>query len=587
MKQIGLSLVSLRARCIVGGVALLSAALVCGPAHAESADSHAMVPPEPGLTRLAGSDFSADRAASEQAFVDALPGARGRAALDHAQFLISWMMLPEARGYIDFAARTLEGKGDLRDRIQAYRALVSLLSETDPQAETVALPESWQNDLVWPIVAEIRNGVPVDANLILQALVGLERHSGPVVAQIVPMLFDAALGVEDYRLARDILDVARLRTDLVGTPQMLFMRGRLARAEGERQTAFDLFAWAAEGRDRSAAQARLALAELALEEPGQAIREHVRDLLVEGIRHWRGDALALALLTRLAQVAEEIGDLETAIVTMSFIEEDHPGTREADLAAERIAVILNHLSDAIGSDALSLGRSLPIVRHIEPYMSRHVERAIVRGALAAQLERAGLTLAAQAEYAEIWDTLLGPDRRALPPALLDRLVLEQAKRLMRDSNPAAAVAIIAQRPVQMDASLDPEFAKIEMVVTGSLERITATVPGVSLEVAREALERGMDDRALTEFERAGILPAVDGINAARLAAEQGDPDTAAFLRVLPEERRALLLRLAAARVAKAPVVSPLSVEAAEKTLEQAGETLTAVTELMKTENTGH
>ena len=586
MTKIGLSLVSLRARCLLGGVALMSATLVCGPAHAESTDSPLPLFAGPAVTRSGGTDFSAARAASEQAFVDALPGARARAALDHAQFLISWMMLPEALSYVDFAANALEARGELADRIQAYRAMLALLSQPGMQPETVAFPDSWQNDLVWPIVAEIHNGAEVDASRILQALVAHERHSGPVVSRIVPILFDAALNVGDYRLARDVLDVARVRTDLPGSARMLLMRGRLAQAEGDRQTAFDLYAWAAESRDRAAAEARLALADLALEDPGQSIREHVRDLLVDGIRQWRGDDLALALLTRLAQVAEELGDLETAIITMSFIEEDHPGTREADLAAERIAVILTHLSDAIGSDALPLGRTLPIVRHIEPYMSRHVERAVVRGALAAQFDREGLTLAAQAEYADIWDSLLGPDRRALPPALLDRLVLEQSKRLMRESNPAAAVSIIAQRPVQMDASLDPEFAKIEMVVTGSLERITATSPGVSLEVAREALARDMDTLALTEFQRAGILPLVDGINAARLAAEQGDADSAAFLRVLPEERRELLLRLAAARVAKAPVVSPLSVESAQNTLEQAGDTLSAVTDLMNAEDTG-
>ena len=81
----------------------------------------------PAVTRSGGTDFSAARAASEQAFVDALPGARARAALDHAQFLISWMMLPEAQSYVDFAANALEARGELADRIQAYRAMLALL----------------------------------------------------------------------------------------------------------------------------------------------------------------------------------------------------------------------------------------------------------------------------------------------------------------------------------------------------------------------------------------------------------------------------------------------------------------------------
>ena len=154
--KIGLSLVSLRARCLFGGVALMSATLVCGPAHAESTDSPMPLFVGPAVTRSGGTDFSAARAASEQAFVDALPGARARAALDHAQFLISWMMLPEAQSYVDFAANALEARGELADRIQAYRAMLALLSQPGMQPETVAFPDSWQNDLVWPIVAEIQ-----------------------------------------------------------------------------------------------------------------------------------------------------------------------------------------------------------------------------------------------------------------------------------------------------------------------------------------------------------------------------------------------------------------------------------------------
>lgn len=138
--------------------------------------------------------------------------------------------------------------------------------------------------------------------------------------------------------------------------------------------------------------------------------------------------------------------METAVITMSKIELDHPGTPEADLAGERLSLILSHLAQVIASDAMTLSEAVSTYRGVEPYLGRHSERVLAAAALAERYEEDGLSIAAKAEYAAIWESLLPSDRREIPPELLDKLTLLQSQRYLRQGNPVGALNLIAERP---------------------------------------------------------------------------------------------------------------------------------------------
>ncbi|MBR9862851.1 MAG: hypothetical protein GYB24_05345 [Rhodobacteraceae bacterium] len=541
------------------------------PQHIE-----AEMPPLPESqldTRFENTQFNTAQQAFSANFATAEPARRSTAALDYAQFLISWMMLPEAQDLVEYS---LNGATqDESERARAYLAMIDILSG-DRTADR-EVPAALRLDPVWSVVAGLSAGDSVETDLLRSASTRLERHSPAVAGRLVPVLFDAAVANKDLDFARSLLNASEMGTDLAGTSQMLLMRGLLARAERQNQNAFDFFAWASEHQDRAAAQARIELANMALENPDRAVRERVRDLLVEGLARWRGDALALRMRALLARVSEDLGDAETAIISMASLHADHPETPEAELAERRIAVILGQMAEAIEADAMSLPDSLAMVRRLEPYMSAHTQRVEVRGALAGRFARAGLTVAAEAEYADIWDGLLEQEQAEISPALLDRLLLEQARRYQREDIPAAARNSIARRPVERVKDLDPEFAKIELLAGGTpANEGDATV---SLEIGRYALSKNNEDAALSALSRAGALPSAEGIHAARIAAARGQSDVSGYLQSLIGDSREKVARLTTIRAAEAPQISPLSVEAARGIVERATSALEAVAAL--------
>ena len=524
-------------------------------------------------SRFESTQFNAAQQAFSANFAQAEPARRPTAALDYAQFLISRMMLPEAQDLVEYSLNgATPGESE---RARAYLAMIDIMSG-DQTAET-EVPPALRLDPVWSVIASLSAGDSVETDMLRSASMQLERHSPAVAGRLVPVLFDAAVANKDIDFARNLLNAAETGTDLAGTSQMLLMRGLLARAERQNQNAFDFFAWASEHQDRAAAQARIALADMALENPDRAVRERVRDLLVEGLARWRGDGLALRMRALLARVSEDLGDAETAIISMASLHADHPDTPEAELAERRIAVILGQMAEAIEAEAMSLPDSLAMVRRLEPYMSAHAQRVEVRGALAERFARAGLTRAAEAEYADIWDGMLEKEQAEISPAFLDRLLLEQARRYQREDVPAAARNTIARRPAERSKELDPEFAKIELLAGGTPDK--EEDPAVSLEIGRYALSRNNEEAALSALSRAGALPSAEGIHAARIAATQGRSNVSGYLQNLTGDSREKVARLTTIRAAEATPISPLSVEAARGIVERATSALEAVAAL--------
>lgn len=496
------------------------------------AETSPIVPDHATTARFQG-DFVARRAALAAAIAAGSAGEQPSRQLDYAQFLIAWMMLPEARGAAEAVlARSGELTAADRDRALGYLAIVARLGGGGP----ADLPPAWAGDPLWPVVTAAG---PVGEDRLRAALAALTDQSRAVATAALPLLFDLALAGGQTGEAAAILASAPAGTDLEGTGLLDLMRGRLALAQGAADLGFDTLARVAEGQDRAAVEARVLMTDLALERKDPELLPQLRALLQSGLMRWRGDATALRLRVRLARVAEDMGDIPTAVETMAMILREHPGTPEAGLAETRIGVMVGHLAESLADPALPLPDALAAVRRLDGALAERGDWVAVRLALARRLAAAGLSAAAAAEYAALSRSLPVVLRR-VEPAQLDALVVEQAALLMERDAPGRVRAVV-------DAAALPGPGAAAKLATLRLRagstailppRLLAALkvedaaaipdPGVQLALAGIAAAAGQPDAALAAFDQGlGVAGADLRLTAARVAGEAGDSARAA------------------------------------------------------------
>jgi hypothetical protein len=150
----------------------------------------------------------------------------------------------------------------------------------------------------------------------------------------------AALEVKDYAGAsrrRSELEVIGIPNEM--KPEIAVLRGRLAEALGHDKDALDAYRYAAQSRDRQAsAEARLleALLRHRRGELGQA--EFMRELETLSVI-WRGDAIELRTLNKLAQIYAESGryaDSLTAAKTATKLQPNSELSRQGQDAASAL-----------------------------------------------------------------------------------------------------------------------------------------------------------------------------------------------------------------------------------------------------------
>lgn len=507
-----------------------------------------------------GGDFRTLRDRLVAAMDSAPEAERDARRLDVAQALIARMMLPEARGAVrDMLARGAALSAADRDRALGYERIIARLMS----GATAILPPAWAGDPLWPVLVA---GQPVADATLRAAMAGLSEHSREVATAALPLLFDMALAGGDAVTAAEILTAAPAGTDLDGTGTLDLMRGRLALAQGAEDMAFEAFARLAEGDDQAAAEARVAMADLALSRKDAALLPQVRQLLQDGMPRWRGDATALRLRVRLARVAEDMGDIPTAMEVMSAIHHEHPDTPEAELAQDRIGVMIDRLTSIVTDGATPLADAIASVRRLDGAMAGRGGWVAVRVALAQRLEDASLTEAAKAEYAAIAEMPFAT-LQAADPAVMDRATVAHAALLLDSGKRAAALSVLDRRTYPRGSAQMDRHAALRLAAGR-----TAMLPGlllsalkvedaakvaaadVQLALADVALTAGQDDAALVAFDRG--LPAADEarrLTAGRLAGEAGDADRATrFAQSLDTDRaplqRAVVQSLAAPRL---------------------------------------
>lgn len=535
---------------------------------------------------FAAGSFLRDRAALLQQLQQAAPEARAGISLALSQMMMAQLLLPEARSFHDRArAQGLEDQPELLGRWKATGIMLDILAGAPAEPEAAALLEEhslWQLAAFASVRRLPGETGPAGASL-TEAVAELQNHSEPVISRLLPKLFDMALLRGDHRIAEGLLRGAREATRLPQEPVYHLMMGRLALVYDMPEQAFDYFARAAEGHDLAAQRARIAMADLALLRKDPKLLPALRDILSEGVNQWRHDYEALILRARLAQVAEDLGDIPLALDIMGKIRQDHPGTPEAVLAHERGALALAAFAAAIEAEAISLETYLTTLRQVEPFYRLDPVWPIARKALARAYGRAGLSVAAASEYSALQIDLNRIDAPAPPEKQAAEIPLLEAEAWLLSHNPGRARLALAREGLPRFEELQGRYS-LSAIAAGAapvtaLPPAFSTAPELAL-YARSAREAGLSRAAFAAHQKLAEGPGFAGLPGealyAVLTAHQSGATLQAteYFNVLQNsqeggafpERRALF----AALDTPMPLLQPLSHEISDIMLERAG-----------------
>jgi len=407
------------------------------------------------------------------------------AALDYARTLLGGMFLQEAYGIIDEIS-SRQGPGGASDEIMTASIAQAIASLGGPRhaAASNLVGAEWQDGRFWPVLDRIARNVRVDdMSDIRGAAAALEDQSSAVAGAALPMLFGAALVRKDAKLAEDLLLAGLNGTDLSGTSRFILMQGQLAEMKGEPETAFDFYSAAMANNDLAGAEARVALADMALNRKVRNSLPQIREILTIGVDQWQGDKVALQLLTRLAGVSEALADAPEALRVMAKIRADYPGTRESQLAERRIPMILSSYARQAREGSIDIETYITALRKLEPVLNWTAEWVPARMILADRLSKAGLNKAAAAEYRAIRENVRELDSPA-PKNLMEEVVLLEIEMHIAAGDLETARTLINQ-PMPEDPILAKRQATAALIL--AYPQTGANVPGAAM---GEILEQG-------------------------------------------------------------------------------------------------
>lgn len=293
---------------------------------------------------------------------------------------------------------------------RAIALAASLSGAPGTDAAEAAYADTWDENSIWPSLARIKlNNGAVDTLDIRKAATGLGTQSPQVIAQIFPVMFDAAITSRDKALVKDLIRAAKMDVATEGSSQMHFMEGQYYLLNDQGQNAFDSFVAAMAADDIYGIRARIALADIVLKRPNRTHMHELHDILADGIRIWKADAYALQMMIRLAGITEELANAPAALRTMTKIIATWPDTNEAELARERIPVILTAFTISAAEGRTSFETYLSTLRELERGLEVFPEWYAARTTLAELFTARGLHEAAAAEYKALrYSGSLGP-----------------------------------------------------------------------------------------------------------------------------------------------------------------------------------
>lgn len=447
------------------------AALVAGLAEAETAGARADL-----LLDLAALSVSHALAPEALSFLSGLPDDEGNAALDPAR-----------------AAR--------RDRIAlaAWGVSGAATPAPLPARSQIEAADHWSQRPLWRALSFAREGdVAAAAEDLPLAEEVLGALPPALAAALLPELLETAIEAGLWDAAHALAQRFDSHPELRGGSAYRFLLGRAAQAGGNPVMAFDSYAMAAGGSDVWAQRARLALIDLGRATDTLA-PEDAAQLLRQSWRSWRGDALEVATLERLAEVEYGRGDTEAAIAALTEVLRRHPQSDAARNSGDRLDEMVEDLYAQGASGELPIAEFVAAHRRLSPELVFRPGFAAQAELLAQRLYEIGATDAAAREYAAIRDQLavmrdLGLEEVA--PARFDALRLAQAEALLRGGQTEAAAQALGTAPASVPELRD-RLALLRARLS-SAEGDGAAVIATRMEIPSEGYLRL---RAAALFER--------------------------------------------------------------------------------------
>lgn len=347
-----------------------------------------------------------------KAAIEALSAAHGQekqdALMNAAELYMSHMLIYEARSTLEAVVPETDPQ---RLRHAALSHAVQLLEGRQVEGfDTSPLMAKARPDS--PFWASLQAIAAADVKLlganIKPSFSGLTYQSRAVLRSMLPVFIEAAIETRNMDHAKAALGLLTELPDLNNAPVGHFLRGRAAEVVGNEPGALDAYFEAAKGWDQYAARARLAVADMSLQNGSQGALLAARSTLKDGSESWRGNRYELELLKRTARVHDGLGDDVQGLLARGKLIMRFPHLQEAEIAKQEATELLQVFYQKGADGAFPLGpwvdvhlQLLPFFRTLKQF-PRHTED------LGDFLMDLGATDLAAREYRRSMDLLKDP-----------------------------------------------------------------------------------------------------------------------------------------------------------------------------------
>ena len=404
------------------------------------------------------------RQALQFAIVDAPESERPRAQLELARFYFANGMGAEAQGMLDVLQSTqpdLEGWAEFKALRGAARVLSGDLEGAAEDLKHPALADNAEAGLWRGAVAAQRNDWPAAARGFKAASAILSKYPEPLLSKLATLAAEAALQTGDTTEAKRLLDriEARIGPDADERPDMQYLRGELARQQGDSVRAHEALSRSYNSLDRyHRAKAGLALVNLELAE-GKTSPAAAAERLAGLTFTWRGDDMEMAIRQRLGDTQVAAGEFAAGFNTMK----DTAALIGDGPRAEKITKDMAHAFADLYKDgaarmptmeALKLYDQFRELTPVGPAGDEIIRQLAERLVQIDLLDRAADLLQYQTEY-----RLAGADKayvgtRLATVRLLDNKPAEALKALEISNVPDMPAELAAERRLMQAKALD-------------------------------------------------------------------------------------------------------------------------------------
>ncbi|MEX3314476.1 hypothetical protein [Sulfitobacter sp. PS-8MA] len=365
--------------------------------------------------------------------------------LDMAELHLAWMLRPEAGGYL--AALDPESLPQAAQR--RHRTLGLALALLDQQASPDGLGQAVSRSVGWGQGQALRaaafariGAVEEAARLLPDITASFTGLSSAIEAALLPDLLEAALLAQDWEAAQALAERFAAHAALRDGPAYRYLLARASELSGDYLMAFDGYAEAAQGRDRYAHRARLALVRMGRATDSLPLTDAVA-LLKSARWLWRGDEVARDGVRLLASLAEEAGDRDAALWALGHLIKD-ASEEEVEALRARARAVYGRFYSAGAAGEIDLSAFLEGHARIAHHWRFDAGFAAHARAVPQRLFETGMTALAAREFRALRELAEAGSRRGgADPGLIADLRSQEARALLAGGQADAAVDLLS------------------------------------------------------------------------------------------------------------------------------------------------